>query len=57
MTADKSVNLPSGYGGLVRFNEEYSSLVNLKPLHVIIFILFLVAFRIGLGFFVKIPPV
>ncbi|MDD5700078.1 MAG: preprotein translocase subunit Sec61beta [Candidatus Nanoarchaeia archaeon] len=54
MAKDDNVNLPSGYGGLVRFKEEYSSFVNLKPVHVIFFLLLLIAFRVGLGFFVKI---
>lgn len=44
------VNLPSGTGGLVRFKEEYSSKFNLKPTHVIGFVILIVAFRIGLGF-------
>lgn len=43
------INLPSGYGGLVRFKEEYSSIINLKPTHVIFFLVFLVAMRIVLG--------
>lgn len=47
--ADNSVNLPSGYGGLVRFKEEYSSLINLKPVHVILALILLVVFRILLG--------
>ncbi len=44
------VNLPSGTGGLVRFKEEYSSKFNLKPTHVVGFVILIVAFRIGLGF-------
>ncbi len=46
--ASEQVNLPGGFGGLMRFNEEYSSLFNLKPTHVIAFVLLIVAFRIGL---------
>jgi preprotein translocase subunit Sec61beta len=45
------VNLPSGTGGLVRFKEEYSSKFNLKPTHVVGFVILIVAFRIALGFF------
>jgi preprotein translocase subunit Sec61beta len=52
--ADESVNLPSGYGGLVRFKEEYASFINLKPTHVIFFLVLLVVLRVGLGLFVKI---
>lgn len=54
MAQESNVNLPSGYGGLVRFKEEYSSYINLKPTHVIFFLILLVALRVGLGFFVKI---
>jgi preprotein translocase subunit Sec61beta len=54
MAQDNDVNLPSGYGGLVRFKEEYASFVNLKPTHIIFFLILLVAFRVGLGLFVKI---
>ncbi len=42
------MNTPSGFGGLMRFNEEYESVFNLKPTHVIIFVIMIVAFRIGL---------
>lgn len=48
-----NVNVPSGFGGLMRFKEEYSSMFNLKPIHIIIFIILIIAFRIGLEFFVK----
>ena len=47
--ADQGVNLPGGFGGLTRFNEEYPSKFNLKPTHVIGFIILIVLFRIGLG--------
>ena len=48
--AETSVNVPSGFGGLMRFNEEYSSVFNLRPGHVIAFVVLIVAFRIFLGF-------
>lgn len=54
MAEDNSINLPSGYGGLVRFKEEYASLFNIKPVHVIFFLILLVAFRIVLGLTIKI---
>ncbi len=53
MAQDNSINLPSGYGGLVRFKEEYNSLFNLKPMHVILFLVLLVGFRVVLGLVVK----
>jgi len=51
--ADNSVNMPSGFGGLVRFKEEYESKFNLKPIHIVIFVILIVVFRIALPFFVK----
>lgn len=45
------VNLPGIGGGLTSFNEEYDSFINLKPTHVIAFIVLIVAFRIFLGAF------
>ena len=53
MAEDNSINLPSGYGGLVRFKEEYTSLFNLKPAHVVVFLVLLVAFRVFLGLVIK----
>jgi len=51
--ADSGVNIPSGMGGLVKFKEEYESKFNLKPVHIVIFVILLVIFRIALGIFVK----
>ena len=47
------LNLPSGTGGLVKFKEEYQSKFNLKPTHVIGFVVLILAFRIALGIFLK----
>jgi preprotein translocase subunit Sec61beta len=52
--ADNKLNLPSGFGGLTRFGEEYTSKINLKPVHVIIFIILIITFRVLLGVFFKI---
>ncbi len=43
------VNLPGGFGGLMRYSEEYSSRFMLKPTHVVAFVLLVIAFRIALG--------
>lgn len=51
--ADEPINLPAGFGGITRFREEYDSLFNLKPVHVLIFASLIVAFRIFLGFYIK----
>jgi preprotein translocase subunit Sec61beta len=52
--AESGVNVPSGFGGLMRFKEEYQSKFNLKPVHVVAFVISLVVFRIALQLFVKV---
>lgn len=49
--ANSGINLPSGYGGLTRYGEEYASKFMLKPSYVIAFIVLIIAFRVFLGFF------
>ncbi len=51
--ADNKIHMPSGYGGLMRFEEEYESKIMLKPTHVIAFVILILAFRIFLGAFLK----
>ena len=48
--ANTGINIPSGFGGLMRFGEEYSSKFNLKPAHVVLFVILIVLFRIALPF-------
>lgn len=51
--ADTSVNLPSGFGGLMRFTEEYTSVLTLNPSYVLLFVVAIIAFRVFLGFFFR----
>jgi preprotein translocase subunit Sec61beta len=51
MAQSNSINMPSGFGGLTRFNEEYESKFNLKPIHVIVFVAMIIGFRVFLSFF------
>jgi len=51
MATDNKISMPAGFGGLMRFDEEYASKFNLKPTHVIAFIIIVVAFRVFLGMF------
>jgi len=44
------INLPGGFGGLVNFKEEYASKFMLKPTHVVVFVIAIIAFRIGLKY-------
>lgn len=46
--AGGGINLP-GMGGLTSYNEEYDSMFNPKPTHIIGFIILIIAFRIFLG--------
>ncbi len=49
--ADNRVNLPGGFGGLMRFDEEYASKFNLKPIHIVAFIILIIGFRVFLSVF------
>ncbi len=53
MASDNKINLPGGFGGLMRYSEEYNSYINLKPVHVVIFVMLIVAFRIIMPFIFK----
>ena len=49
MAQDNRINMPAGFGGLMRFSEEYSSKFNLKPVHVILLIILIILFRFSLN--------
>ncbi len=51
MAQDNQVNLPGGFGGLMRYGEEYDSKFMLTPTTVIILIIALVIGRIALPLF------
>jgi preprotein translocase subunit Sec61beta len=53
MASDNRVQLPGGFGGLMRYSEEYSSYINLKPTHVVLFVILIVAFRVAMPFIFK----
>ncbi len=40
----QGIHMPSGSGGLMRYNEEYKSAFQLKPTHIILFIILIIAF-------------
>lgn len=46
--ANQGISLPGGFGGLMRYSEEYASRIMLKPAHVVIFIALIIVFRLGL---------
>ena len=51
MARDNKIHMPAGFGGLMRFDEENTSKINLKPTHVIAFIILIIAFRVALTLF------
>ncbi len=51
MAKDNRISTPAGFGGLMRYGEEYTSYINLKPTHVVLFIILIILIRIGLGIF------
>lgn len=50
MASDNKINLPGGFGGLMRYSEEYTSYINLKPTHVIVMIILIIGLRILMPF-------
>ena len=44
--ADNRINMPSGFGGLMRYQDEYSSKFYLKPMHILLFIAIIIGLRI-----------
>ncbi len=49
--AKDTVNMPAGFGGLLRYSEEYDSKLKIKPAQVIIFIILIILFIIILNAF------
>ena len=53
MAQDNKINLPGGFGGLMRYSDEYASAINLKPTHVVAFIIFIIGLRVILPLIFK----
>lgn len=49
MAQDK-INMPSGFGGLLRYDEEMPSKFELKPEHVVIFVVAIIVVALILKF-------
>lgn len=49
--AQNKINMPASFGGLMRYNDEYSSKFHLKPAHIIVFIVAIILFVIILKLF------
>jgi len=50
MVQDNKISMPSGFGGLMRFDEEFKSRFMITPAHVIALVIAIIAFRVFLGF-------
>ena len=48
--ADNQISIPQGFGGILRYSEEYESKIMLKPTHVIIFVILVIVFVTALRF-------
>jgi len=51
MAEDNKIHMPGSFGGLMRYDEEYSSRFLLNPSHVIWFIALILIFVIGMKIF------
>jgi len=49
MASDNRIQMPAGFGGLMRFDEEFKSKIMIKPVHVIGFVILIIVFRIFLN--------
>ena len=47
------ISMPAGFGGLMRYDEEYKSKFMIKPEYVIGFVIFIIVFVIILNNFIK----
>lgn len=46
MAQDNKVHLPGGFGGLMRYQDEYKSRFYFKPGHVVAFIILIIGLRV-----------
>jgi preprotein translocase subunit Sec61beta len=53
MAQDNRIHMPAGFGGLMRYDEEHETKFRLKPIHVIAFVILIIAFRVALALFLK----
>lgn len=51
------INMPAGFGGLMRYKEEYESKIKFTPNHIVIMVLIVIAFIAILNIFFPITGV
>jgi preprotein translocase subunit Sec61beta len=49
--SQNKINVPSGFGGLINYGEEYESRFKIKPEHVVLFVVVVIVFVIALKLF------
>ncbi len=49
--ANSQMSMPTSFGGLTRFNEEYDSKLKINPSLVVLFVILAIIFIIGLNLF------
>ena len=54
---NQQLQMPSGFGGLMRYNEEYNSTFKFSPIQVLIFVIALALAAVLLKFFFPINPI
>ena len=54
--ADGTINIPSGAGGLMRYNEEYESPFKVSPEVIVLFVVLIVVFVSMLKLFIPLTP-
>jgi len=51
MAKDSGISMPGGFGGLMRYNEEYNSKLKIKASWVIVFVILIILFVLVLNIF------
>ena len=49
--AENKINMPGGFGGLMRYDDEYHSKFMLSPAQVVGFVILIILFVLGLKLF------
>lgn len=50
MAKDNRIHMPGVFGGLMRYDEEFTSRFMISPTHVIAFVVVIILFVLGLKF-------
>jgi preprotein translocase subunit Sec61beta len=56
MSKDNKIHMPGAFGGLMRYDEEFSSRFMITPTQVIVFLVVILLFVLALKLFFPITP-